>query len=341
MNFHRDGAGQQQIHNGNVNYWPNRFEAIPPKKATDSDYVTYPEKLAGIRARLKAPKFKEHINQAELFYNSLPAHERAHLESAFCFELDHCDDPLVYHRLCERLTEINIDLAKNDAEMVGAPVPTKASRAAHGKKSPSLAQSYYKPEAPTIESRRVAIIISDGFDRKDFNAIMRALKAARAFPYIIGTRRSPIKPADATSESQYVLPTHHLEGLRSTMVDAIFIPNGTHIATLCKSGRALQWVREAFAHCKAVGATGKGAELVLEALGPLAGTHVKLAHHSKAEIEESYGVITASKVMPDSGRGAIDIVSEPDDFLGKFFYAISKHRIYERETDGLTSQLAY
>ncbi len=339
MNIHRDGAGQQRIHKGNVNYWPNQFEATPPKRPTAQNYSTYPEKLAGIKARTKSPKFQEHIDQAELFYNSLPPHERTHLESALCFELDHCDDPVVYNRICERLAEMNLQLAQNVAAMVGAAVPQKSPRAAHARSSRALAQSYYAPRIPTIETRRVAILLSDGFASADFASMMAALKDARAFPCIIGPRRSSINPADASaSGAQSVTPAHHFEGLRSTMVDAVFVPDGSHVADLCRNGRAVQWVREAFAHCKAIAATGRGVELVREALGPLAHGHVKLSTQAQDHVEESYGVITAGSVGPKHVGNVLDIMKTAEGFLGKFFAAISRHRTYERE---LTTQLAY
>ena len=102
MNFNRDGQLQQTINKGTVNYWPNRFEAIPPYPAAEG-LQTYPEKIAGIKARLKNPKFKEYYNQAQLFRNSLAPHEKAHQLNAFGFELDHCNDPIVYERMTQRL----------------------------------------------------------------------------------------------------------------------------------------------------------------------------------------------------------------------------------------------
>ncbi len=34
-------------------------------------FITYAEKVAGMKERLSAPKFKEHFHQATLFFNSL------------------------------------------------------------------------------------------------------------------------------------------------------------------------------------------------------------------------------------------------------------------------------
>lgn len=95
MNFHRDGQGSHRIQKGSVNYYPNRFDAVPPKPVSEGGFQSYPEKMEGIKTRLKSKKFKEHINQAQLFYNSLKPYEQAHVQSALGFELDHCDDPVV------------------------------------------------------------------------------------------------------------------------------------------------------------------------------------------------------------------------------------------------------
>ena len=104
FNHHsRDGHLSHRINKGTVNYWPNRYETAPPTAVEKGGFSSYPEKLAGMKARLKADKFKEHFNQAQLFYNSLSAHEKTHVEAALGFELDHCVDPVVYSRMSQRL----------------------------------------------------------------------------------------------------------------------------------------------------------------------------------------------------------------------------------------------
>ena len=37
--------------------------------------------------------------------------EKMHLTFALGFELDHCDDPIVYNRMTERLCDIDLELA--------------------------------------------------------------------------------------------------------------------------------------------------------------------------------------------------------------------------------------
>lgn len=340
MNHNRDGQGRHTITKGNVNYWPNRYSAVPPATEQEGGYVDPPLKVAGIKARLRSKKFKEHYNQAQLFYNSLSPHEKKHLKAALAFELDHCDDPVVYERLCERLTDIDLELAQGVAEMVGAPIPEKAGRPNHGKTAKNLSQMDFLPKKPTIESRRIAIIIADGFDPVAYNGMKAALTAAGALPFTIAPRRTPIKPATDSAingAAEGVKPDHHLEGMRSTMFDAIFVPGGADsIKTLRKTGRAIHWIREAFGHLKAIGATGEAVEFVKDACA-LPG----ITFSESAEVEDSYGVVTAKMVQPQSFKEAINMAKGAKDFVDAFTFEISQHKNWDREMKGLADQVAY
>lgn len=338
MNFNSDGQMRHTIRKSTVNYWPNRFSKNPPAKPSEGSYIEYQQKIEGIKQRTKSKKFREHFNQAMLFYNSLSPQEKSHVMNAFGFELDHCDDPIVYESLATRLADIDIDLAKDVAELVGAKVPEQKNNPNHGKKSKGLSQFDFPPAKTTIVSRRVAIIVADGYDSTAFNAVKSAVASSQGIPIIIGTKRSEVFAAGQKKEQgKGIRPDHHLEGYRSTMVDAVFVPGGREsIDTLKKNGRALHWVREAFGHLKTVGGTGEAVEL-LQAAFQLPG--VQLA--SGAEAVESYGVVTLGKVEPDSLGESITIAKEGAGFVGKFLYSISQHRNWDRELDGLNTQVAY
>jgi len=337
MNHNRDGAMRHTITKGKANYWPNRFEAVPPATGQEGGYVEYPQKVEGIKTRLKSEKFREHFNQAQLFYNSLSPPEKAHIVAALGFELDHCDDPVVYKRLSERLAEIDLDLAQQVAELVGADVPKEAKRPNHGKKAKGLSQLDFVPAEPTIATRRVAIIIAEGYDAVAYNGVKSALTASGALPFTIGPKRNTIFAAGESKSGKGVVPDHHLEGMRSTMFDSIFVPGGADaIATLRKNGRALHWVREAFGHLKAIGATGEGVAFVRDAC-QLPG----VSFSSSGEVVESYGVVTASKVQPESFKEAVKMVKGAKDFVDSYFFAISQHKNFDREMDGLSAMVAY
>ena len=339
MNHQRDGQGRHKIMSGSINYWPNRHSAIPPAKPEEGGYVDYPEKVAGIKTRLKSKKFKDHISQAQLFFNSQSPPEKHHLIAALGFELDHCDDPIVYERIVERLTDIDLELAQAVAEKAGAPTPTKAGKTNHGKKSAALSQTYFQPKEPTIASRRVAILIADGYDPIAYNGVLGALKAANAFPFTIGPKRQAVFAAGESKQTgKGVQPDHHFEGMRSTMFDSVFVPGGSHISTLQQNGRVIHWVREAFGHLKAVGATGEGVELVKMACEVKG---MEFSALGSGDVVESYGVVTAGMTKPESFREGVRMVKGAKDFVDAYLFSISQHRNFDREMDGLSSMVAY
>lgn len=195
-----------------------------------------------------------------MFYNSLSEVEKLHLVNAISFELDHCDDPQVYTTAVQRLNDVDHGLAKKVAEKVGVPIPDKPGRTNHGRKAPRLSQFDFLPASPTIKSRRIAILVADGYDRTAVEAIRLAMKAGGATTWMIGVRRGPITVANShVSDDAPLKMDHHLEGQRSTMFDALFIPGGlSHVQALAQNGRALQWILEAFGHLKVIGAVAEG-----------------------------------------------------------------------------------
>ncbi|KAK9234006.1 catalase [Lipomyces kononenkoae] len=340
MNHNRDGAMRHRITKGTVNYWPNRLEACPPANIEQGGFRSYPQRIAGIKDRALSPKFKEHHNQAQLFYNSLSDHEKAHVAKALSFELDHCDDPIVYKRMTMRLAEIDLPLAQQVATMVGAPTPEKAGKQNHGKKAKGLSQLDFAPKSPTIASRRIAIIIADGFDPVAFAGMKGVITTAGALPFVIGTRRQPIfADGEDTSSSSGVIPDHQYDGMRSTMFDATFIPGGSSVMALAKIGEIRHWIAESFGHLKAIGATGEAVGLVRQVL---ADVDLHFATTTSDGTVESYGVVTsAGPYKPESFKEGFQILKDSTDFVSKFFFEISKHRNYKRELDGLVATVAF
>lgn len=338
MNHHRDGQLRHKITPGKINYFPNRHSVAPPATLEEGGYFEYPEKVVAMKQRLHSAKFSEHFAQAQLFWNSLADFEKSHLIAALGFELDHCDDPIVYERMVQRLCDIDIELAKAVAEKVGGPIPTEQGRANHGLTAKGLSMADFTPEAlgfqPTIVSRGVAIIIGDGFNISEYETVKGALSAAGAFCFTIGPKRQPVKPAGGGNG---IAPDHHFEGMRSTMFDSLYIPGGDHVKTLLKQGRVIHWIREAFGHCKAIGATGEAVELVRTACG-IEG----MAFSTDAEVVDSYGVVTAGGVGDVlSVKEGLKLIKGAKAFIDAYAYNISQHRNFKRETDGLTSLVAY
>ena len=175
------------------------------------------------------------------------------------FELSHCDDERVYKNYTQLLNNIDYDLAKAVAVNVNGVVPEKALRPNHGKVDPTLSQTFFAPKNPTIATRRIAILISDGFNMLEVEAVRAIWSAGQAATWVIGPRRGKINAEGETmGKGAGIVADHHYEGQRSTLFDAVFIPSGEHAKSLMSNGRAIHWIREAFGHCKPLGAIGNG-----------------------------------------------------------------------------------
>ncbi|EAU88218.2 catalase [Coprinopsis cinerea okayama7 len=337
MNINRDGKMQMRIHKTNLNYFPNRDSIVNPVPPAEGGYVEFMEKIVGLKQRVRGAKFQEHYNQAQLFWNSLTPWEKEHTINAFAFELSHCDDQRVYERYTTILNNVDFELAKAVAIKVNGVVPEKPARPNHGRSSAPLSQFYYAPKKPIIATRRIAIIVADGFHEAEVLAVRSLLASAKATTWIIGPRRAAVKAAGGGR----LVADHSLEDQRSTLFDAVYIPSGEeHAKTLIGNGRAIHWIREAFGHCKAIGAVGEGVSVVNHALNL---PEVKLFTAPNDDtVLTSYGVVTTGKYgVKSAATDVLQIEPGPKGFVSNFAYEISKHRCFERELDGLTAKVAY
>ncbi|MPN42254.1 hypothetical protein SDC9_189810 [bioreactor metagenome] len=101
------------------------------------------------------------------------------------------------------------------------------------------------------------------------------------------------------------------------MYDAVYVPGGKEsIETLKMQGDAVHFINEAFRHCKPVGATGEGVELLKAADLP----DIKLA-----------GQRSADKVVSDKGVVTVRNGGNNSSFNESFIAAIAQHRHWDRE----------
>jgi len=228
------------------------------------------------------------------------------------------------------------------ASNIGSAIPDKPGRENHGKTSKPLSQEYYFPKKPTIVERRIAILIADGFNYDEVQAVRNALARAKARTFIIGPHRGEIRSSEddrTRAERKVIKADHHFEGQRSTLFDALYIPSGGHLSHLARNGRAIQYVREAFGHCKAIGAAGLAIPFLR---GTVNLPGVEFQHEDSPDVLSSYGVVTTGKFdVKSAATSTLRIEQDSKDFMAEFAYAISRHRWYERELHGLTSQVAY
>jgi catalase len=341
-NNQRDGFMRQTINKGRVSYFPNSLGGGCPMMAPEQmgGYVHYAEKVEGHKVRARSQSFQDHFSQARLFWKSLTPAEQEHLVEAGHFELGKVEVMEVRERVVEWFNEIDHELATRVAAGIGVAAPTNGVGAAVAKTvekvvdkvtsnggadkdqqrrsvERSAALSMENTVKDTIKTRRVAILAADGYEHAEVMAVKSALMDAGAQAEVVSKSLGSLQSSN--SESLKVDKSYLTTA--SIMYDAVFIPGGEkHAQTLKMQGDALHFVNEAFKHCKAIGATGAGVELLAQA--NLHG--VALAGpQTEEELVSDKGVVTSRDGSNQNG------------FSQAFIEAIAQHRHWNRETKEL------
>ena len=165
----------------------------------------------------------------------------------------------------------------------------------------------------TVKSRRVAILVAEGFDHAQLSPVKSALEDAGAHTKIASKNEGSLKSADGREvemDKRYVTTG-------SMMFDAVFVPGGQRSAEALKShGDALHFVNEAFRHCKPIAANGEGVDLLLAA--DLKGLSLA-GQCAPGHLGVEQGVVTSRAP------------SDTNAFARKFIEAIAQQRHWHRE----------
>ncbi|WP_437200752.1 catalase [Planctomicrobium sp. SH664] len=321
-NHQRDGYMRQMINPGRVAYEPNSLNGNAPLQAPASagGFVSYAERIDGAKLRAKSPSFADHFSQAAMFFHSQAPHEQKHIVNALQFELGKCETPHIRERMLFILSQIDPGLAEDVSEGLGMPVPTKVegpinqaipADAKAGEQQPrkftgepviSPALSLANSLTGGIETRKVAALVANGFDEASLNAMKKSLTAAGAMLKVIAPHGGTVTGAGGTEvQVDFALPT-----TASVLFDAVYVPGGdASVKALLALPKAIEFVEEAFKHCKPVAATGAGVEFLQK-------TRVLIEGH------DAGGVI----VGPDNRAGKV---------AAEFIAQLSQHRIWDRE----------
>jgi catalase len=213
-----------------------------------------------------------------MFYNSQSEPEKAHIVDALRFELGKVEILPIRERMVMHLAHVDRTLATQVAEGLGLKVPAKLEppvnmsvpadgdpkdfqpRRAAGKtvdRSPALSMANTVKDS--IKTRKVAVLAADGVDDTALNSMKKALTTAGAQAKIIAPRLGSLKTAKGgTVKIDFSLLT-----AGSVLFDAVYVPGGkSSVEALKADARAIHFVDEAFKHCKTIGATAEGAELL-------------------------------------------------------------------------------
>ncbi|HEX2920757.1 MAG TPA: catalase [Bacteroidales bacterium] len=326
-NNQRDGFMRQTVNKGNINYFPNTLGGGNPHPASFSDggFIHHRDRVEGVVSRSRTPGFKDFFTQAALFYNSLAPVEKKHLLAAFHFELGKVNSMEVRQNMVAMITNVDLDLAKQVAKGIGIGEPDGMIKVKgvdyeaieqlsvewkdRKKVTQSPALSMENTIKDNIRTRKVAILVEDGYNQTELLEMIDFLKQEGAKPVII----SKIHGMRKSSDNNEIKTDKTYITTASVVYDALYIPGGSHIEKLIQHGNAIHFINETFRHCKAIGATSEGVNL-------LRSSQIKgINLDESGNITNSEGVVTISET------------SGLEKFKEEFKTAIAMHRHWVRE----------
>ena len=318
-NFQRDGIHRQAIGTGRVAYEPNTLATgeefrIEGEVTGSAGFTSFPEAMESPKVRQRSPTFNDHFSQARMFWISQTTPEQDHIVAAFQFELSKLETPAIRQRMVDNLAHVDAALAARVAAPLGINPPDAAAAAARRgfrqapvevDAQPSPALSMATSVDGSIATRCVAILVADGVDGAGVDAVKQALMKAGAQCKVVAASLGSV----TTASGSRLAVECTLVNTPSVAFDAVFLP-AIEGASLAANGDAVHFVLEAYKHCKAIAASGSGADL-LSSLG--------LSMPDAAALTQpASGVVL-------SGAGNL-----PSDFAAVFVAAIGKHRHWDR-----------
>ncbi len=321
-NNQRDGYGRQTINLGKTAYLPNSMGGGCPMTAGADlgGYEHYMEKVEGRKVRDRSEKFRDFFSQARMFWTSLTATEQKHLVDAAHFELGKVTVTEIRERMVnDFFNRIDHELARKVAEGIGVEPPTKDEGAESRYTAPEVSVEHESKD-DQIATRRVAILLAEGFDYDQAMELRKALEAEGAWPQFIAKRDGKL----AAAGSREVEVDAMLMTTDPVLWDAVFVPGGRKsVDTMLKMGDVLGFLDSAFRHFKPIGAMGEGVEL-LEARS---WGGVGFAEEGGAVLAEK-GVVTFRDADGDTEelRG---------EFASEFARAIGAHRHWDRDVESV------
>lgn len=268
-NFQRDGHMQMNVPKGRANYEPNSLnmagEEGGPREDPENGFKSFQEPMEnGAKSRIRAESFADHYSQARLFWRSMHPAEQSHIVSAFTFELSKCQFEHVQQRTIANLRNVDEDLATRVAKAMNVDLPEASSTVVPVKDMPvSPALRIIGNMKETLEGRSVGILIHDGTDADELDALTKAVEAEGGRSNLVA-----LKIGGATlSNGEKRKACGQLAGSPSVLFDAIaVIVSAKGGRQLVEHSSAVQFVMDAYGHLKAIGCSA-GAEPLLNAAG--------------------------------------------------------------------------
>lgn len=261
-NQQRDGHMQMAQPAGRVAYEPNSLSNDSPRETPTNGFHSAAVTETGEKGRIRAASFADHYSQARLFYKSQTAHEQAHIASALVFELSKVEHIHVREAIVGHLRHIEEALAQRVAvglamnKIPNAPVAAMPVQ----EMKPSPALQIIGKMKDTLMGRTIGILITNGSDGAVIEQIKKAVTDAGAATKIIAPKVGDVKLAAGL----ILAADGQLAGSPSVLFDAVaVILSDKGVKELSMESAAIDFVRDAFGHLKAI-AADKGGQALLK-----------------------------------------------------------------------------
>ncbi len=254
--FQQDGHMATINPPGRANYEPNSWgaEAGGPRE-DPAGFVSAPSSETGPKRRLRADSFADHYSQARQFLVSQTPLERLHIIDAFVFELSKCQRLDIRQRMVAGLRNVDEDLAGDIADGLGlAELPDRleAARPPRTDLPPSRALSILANGPDAFEGRKIAVLITDGFEPTVLTALKAAAEAESVTVEVVAAKVGGATDGDGS----LVSADQKLDGAPSVLYDAVVIAASEQgAAELTDNPAAWDFVSDAYAHGKFIGYT--------------------------------------------------------------------------------------
>src|SRR5450830_341249 len=260
-NHQRDGHMQMSQPTGRVAYEPNSLSEDSPRE-TAKGFRSASVSENGDKGRIRPESFADHYSQSRQFFLSQTSHEQSHIASALVFELSKVDHLHIREAMVRHLLHISEDLAGRVSDGLGlSTMPAAPKAAATVQEMPtSPALQVIGKMKDTLKGRCVGILIADGSDITVIKSIKKAAIDAGAAVKIVGPKIGGAKLSDGS----ILHVDGQLAGTPSVLFDAVAIVLSNEGAkTLAAEAAAVDFVRDAFGHLKAI-AADKGGNILLK-----------------------------------------------------------------------------
>ncbi|MCL1808020.1 MAG: catalase [Oscillospiraceae bacterium] len=255
-NNQRDGIHRMTIDAGQTHYHPNTLNSNQPHSAHQGEprFEHYQEKVEGNVIRERSASFRDHFSQPAMFWNSMSGHEKEHIVDAFRFELGKCQKVCIRQNVVNLLANVNADLAKAVGDGLGLNPEMKPLASPKPFASPALSMDN---TAKSPKTSKTAIIVENGFDRAEYDAVTAAIIRAGGGFDIVSKKLGAVSAVDkSTIECGKTYAT-----AVSVVYDAVFVPGGAHVDSLKLSGDVWHFIDEAYKHYKTIGLGGEASSL--------------------------------------------------------------------------------